>query len=220
MSGDAPLAIKFADDLRKAEPTNAFDKGGLAGSEGRGFIIYARYAPDRMLALPDPGPDRAAAQVLYHYGRGEALAGRGDAAGVRKELDAITQTTPQAQIAKAVLRGRAAMLSRDYAGAANAFDQASETQGQLFATQMDPPPWWYYIRRSVAAAKLEAGQYAAARDEAQASLSVWKNDPLALLVLSKAQAKLGDATAAKASLEEARRGWHGANLDSYPIAMI
>ena len=220
MSGDAPLAIKFADDLRKAEPATAFDKDGLAPSEGRGFVIYGRYAPDRMLALPDPGAERAAAQVLYPYGRGEALAGRGDVAGVRKEADAISQTTPQAQIAKAVLRGRAAMLSHDYPAAAKTFEEASAVQGQMFTTQMDPPPWWYLVRRSVAAAELGAGHYAQAKAEAEASLSVWKNDPLALLVLSRAENKLGDKRAARRSLEAARKGWRGAALDAFPAAMI
>jgi predicted Zn-dependent protease len=220
ISGDAALAVRFADDLRKAEPATSFDKDGLAASEGRGFIIYGRYAPDRMMALADPGKDRPAAQVMYHYARGEVMAGKGDAAGVRAEADAISQTTPQAQVAKAVLHGRAAMLGHDYSAAAKAFDQASDVQGQLFATQMDPPPWWYYVRRSVAAAKLEAGQYAAARDEAQASLTVWKNDPLALLVLSRAQAKLGDKVGAAKTLKLARAGWHGAPLVSFPAAMI
>ena len=219
MSGDGPLAIRFADNLRAATPAASFAKDGLSGSEGRGFVIYGRYAPDRMLTLADPGKERPAAQALFHYARGEALAGKGDAAGVKAEAEAITQTTPQATIAKAVLAGRAAMLSKDYGTAAKAFVEASETQGQMFASQMDPPPWWYLVRRSVAAAKLQAGQYAAAKHEAEASLAAWPGDPLALLVLSRAEAKLGKTSDAKAHLMQARKGWHG-DLAKVKVEMI
>jgi tetratricopeptide (TPR) repeat protein len=220
MSGDAPLALRFADDLRKAEPAASFARDGLAPSEGRGFVIYGRDAPDRMLAMTDPGNERPAAQVLYHYGRGEALAAKGDVAGVRKEAAAIKISTPQSNVAKSVLDGRAAMLGKDYAAAAKAFESASMLQGETFSTQMDPPPWWYLVRRSVAAAELGAGHYAQAKAEAEASLSVWKNDPLALLVLSRAEDKLGDKAAAKENLEAARKGWRGPSLEAFPVAMI
>jgi hypothetical protein len=114
MSGDGPLAVKFADNLRAAFPAASFANGGLAPSEGRGYVIYGRFAPDRMMTMADPGADRAPAQVLYHYGRGEALAGKHDEAGVRREEAAITGTTPQATIARAVLTGRADMLAGDF----------------------------------------------------------------------------------------------------------
>lgn len=219
MSGDAVLAVRFADDLRAAYPASSFANGGLAGSEGRGYVIYGRYAPERMLAMSDPGADRAAAQVLFHYGRGEALAGKGDAAGVRREVEAITQTTPQALIAKAVLTGRADMLTGDYQGAIKAYSEACDTQGQLFATQMDPPPWWYFVRRSVAAAELKAGHYAKARSAAEASLTAWPQDALALLVMSRAEAKLNQGSNARAHLAQARKAWRG-DLSKVSIDLI
>jgi len=63
---------------------------------------------------------------------------------------------------------------------------------------MDPPAWWYPVRRSAAAAWLQAGQFQAAADAAQKSLATWPADPLALLVLSQANDGLGHH-------EEARR---------------
>ncbi len=220
MSGDGPLAIKFADNLRAAFPAASFANGGLAPSEGRGYVIYGRFAPDRMMTMADPGADRAPAQVLYHYGRGEALAGKHDEAGVRREEAAITGTTPQATIARAVLTGRADMLAGDFGGAVNAFSVASETQGQMFSAQMDPPPWWYYVRRSVAAARLKAGAYAEARSEAQASLAVWPDDALALVVLARAEDKLGDKAGARRDLDEARKAWHGGNVETVSLDLI
>jgi tetratricopeptide (TPR) repeat protein len=220
MSGDGTLAVRFADDLKPAFPASSFADGGLAPSEGRGYVAYGRYAPERMLTMPAPGADRAPAQVMYHYGRGEALTERGDVAGVRREAEAITGTSPQAEIARAVLAGRAAMLTKDYAAAAKAFSEASEVQGQMFSNQMDPPPWWYFVRRSVAAAKLASRDYKQARNEAQASLAVWPNDPLALLVLARAEARLGDRIAAKRDLVLARKAWHGRNIEAVPVDLI
>ena len=219
MAGDAPLAVRFADDLRAAYPASSFANGGLAASEGRGYVIYGRFAADRMLSMSDPGADRAAAQVLFHYGRGEALAGRHDIAGVRAEAELITQTTPQALIAKAVLTGRADMLAGDYQGAIKAYSDACDTQGQLFATMMDPPPWWYFVRRSVAAAELKAGHYAKAREAAEASLTAWPQDALALLVMSRAEAKLNQTANAHAHLNQARRAWRG-DLNKVSIDLI
>jgi hypothetical protein len=85
---------------------------------------------------------------------------------------------------------------------------------------MDPPPWWYYVRRSVAAARLKAGAYAEARSEAQASLAVWPDDALALLVLSRAEDKLGDKAGARRDLDEARKAWHGGNVETVSLDLV
>jgi hypothetical protein len=85
---------------------------------------------------------------------------------------------------------------------------------------MDPPPWWYYVRRSVAAARLKAGAYAEAKSAAQASLAVWPDDALALLVLARAEDKLGDKADARRDLVDARKAWHGGDVETVPLDLI
>ena len=83
------------------------------------------------------------------------------------------------------------MLAGNPQKAARVFDKAARQQEKAFADSFDPPPWWYPIRRSVAAAKLKAGDAKAAQAEAEASLTGWPDDPLALLVLSESRARPG-----------------------------
>jgi predicted Zn-dependent protease len=85
-----------------------------------------------------------------------------------------------------------------------------------FAKNFDPPPWWYPVRRSLAAAHLQAGDYAAAAKEANASLADWPHDGLALRVLGQAEAKQGRAAAARTHAAQARRDWRG-DLSKVPV---
>jgi hypothetical protein len=136
-------------------------------------------------------------KVYLHYARGEAYAAKSDAAGVRREAQAISalplsgaalggggdrQASGLGAIAADVLTGRAALIDHDPAKAAEAFARAAQRQetSYPFAESFDPPPWWYPVRRSLAYADLAAGKPADAVREAKASLVDWPNDALAL----------------------------------------
>ena len=125
-----------------------------------------------------------------------------------------------ATIAQEVLIGRAALLSGHPADAAPHFAKAATLQEAAFpfAKNFDPPPWWYPVRRSLAAAHLQAGDYAAAAKEAQASLVDWPRDALALRVLGEAEAKQGQASNARTHSQQAAREWRG-DLAKVPIAL-
>ena len=149
----------------------------------------ARFAePAEVLALPQPKLPTLV--VAWHYARGEALARRGNAVGVRAEAAAIKAGTGklsdedgsrQAQqltmIARNVLMGRAAMLEKRPADAAVSFEQAAEVQeGQGFSMLTDPPGWYYPVRRDLAEALLATGDRAAAKREAEAALAYRAKD--------------------------------------------
>jgi predicted Zn-dependent protease len=239
MSGDARLALKYADHAQVAFPA-AFDgkpitaPAGLANSQtaidrrstadARALVAYARFAPRKALVLADRADDPPLVRLYRHYARGEAFAARGDAAAVRREAEAIRSAggpnADLAAIAVDVLTGRAALLDHDPATAAQAFVRAAERQERVFpaASAFDPPPWWYPVRRSLAYADLLAGKPADAAREAKASLAAWPRDALALRVLAEAEARLGDPAAATRHREEARRAWRG-DLARMPIAL-
>lgn len=198
MSGDRALALKFADHLHRAFPAKDFAKDGISDDEGRRFIIYARYEPQRMLSLQEPASDSPDTRSFYHYARGEAFAALGDAKSVATEIEKISGDGRTMKIARAVLAGRLAMLQHRFGDAAQAFEQAVAEQDGYSPHAWDPPPWWYPVRRSAAAAWLQGGQFAKAAGAAQKSLVAWPYDPLALLILSRANDGLGQR-------EEARR---------------
>ena len=209
MSGDRVLALKFADHLHRAFPQKDFAKDGMSEDEARRFIIYARYEPRRMLALPEPveeGPDTSS---FYHYARGEAFAALGDAKSLAGEVEKIKGDGRTMKIARSVLTGRLAMLQHRYTDAARAFEQAAAEQDGYSPHAWDPPPWWYPVRRSAAAAWLADGQFAKAAEDVQKSLVAWPMDPLALLVLSKAEDGLGDHQAARRYDAQAIGLWMG-----------
>lgn len=227
MAGDGELAVKYADHAPKAFP-DSFPAERRMGITARAYAALGRYAPDRALAIPEPAKDAALLQVMRRYARGEAFAARGDLAALRAERRALAALKPPkgqggtaalAALAGQVLEGRALMLEGRPAKAAKAFDKAARSQERLFAGAFDPPPWWYPIRRSVAAAQLQAGDAAAAEASAKASLAHWPDDALALRTLAEAERRQGRAEAAAEHLAQARRLWRG-ELEATPVRMI
>ena len=182
-----------------------------------------------VLALAEP--DHAIDKAMRHYARGEALVRRGDAAAVRAEAAGIAaiRTGTQApalgrggamlaEVAQHVLEGRAAMLDGRHDAAETAYRRAMDAQLRARFGN-DPPLFWYSVRRSVAAARLARGDHRGARNQLEASLRRWPNDPLALYLLAQAQRGAGDEEAAAAALERARAGWAG-DVTQVPLARI
>jgi tetratricopeptide (TPR) repeat protein len=219
MSGDRRLALKFADHLHRAFTEPAFHKDGMSVAEGQRFVIYARYDPQHMLLLPEPSVDNPLTQSLYHYARGEAFFELGDAAGLAAEAKKVSGDDPTLKIAREVLAGRLAMLQRRFGEAAEAFERAAAGQDALLPATIDPPTWWYPIHRSVAAAWLQGGQFALAAEAARKSLAAWPADPLALLVLSKANDGLGHHEDARRYDAQAIGLWMG-DISKVNVATI
>jgi tetratricopeptide (TPR) repeat protein len=219
MSGDRTLALKFADHVHKAYPRWGNAKDGLSDVEGQRFVIYARYDPASMLLQPEPSSENPQTRSLYHYARGEAFAALHDAAGLSREIPQVTGDGPVVTVAKGVLAGRLAMLEGHFADAARAFESTAAQQDTILASSMDPPSWWYPIRRSAAAALLLDGQFASAADMAQASLAGWPADPLALLVLSRAEDRLGRTADARHAEAAAIGNWEG-DIAKVDIAVL
>ncbi len=210
MSGDADLALKYADHVSKVYPETG-DKQRFDPTP-RTYVALARYAPDKMLALPVSSRTDDEFVAYRAYGRGEALLQKGDAAGARIELGKLRKVSgkdPEGGVAVAVLEGRLAMAEGNTRAAASAFKKGAELQEKEFGDWMDPPTWWYPVRRSLAAASLKAGDFAKAEAEATASLKGWKHDALALWVLGNAQIGQGKTADGESSLAEARKLWRG-----------
>lgn len=182
-----------------------------------------------VLAMPEPTNVLDKAQ--YRYARGEALARRGDAAGVRAEAAAIAALRSGAdspglgrrggklvEVFQYVLEGRAAMLANDAPAAMTAYRKAMDVQ-LTGGFGMDPPLFWYSVRRSLAAATLASGDARSAQAQIYASLRRWPNDALALYVLSQADRAAGDAASADRNLARARALWAG-DVTQMPLARI
>ena len=225
MSGDGPAALAQAratfDHAAGEKTIGSFDLFVV----GTAYFAEGRYAQaEDVLALPEPAAERGYLRAMWRYARGEALARKGDAAGVRRELAAIETPTvdikalgsygPQMKgmvaVARLVLNGRAAMIEAKPADAARAFSSAAQIEDRVLGRLSDPPGWWYPVRRSYAAALLEQGKADEAAAQARQALRTWPADPVTLAILAQAEPKLGDGKAADLHLAQARRNWHGA----------
>ncbi|TFI59853.1 hypothetical protein E2493_03220 [Sphingomonas parva] len=195
-AGDAKTALALGRPLVERSQSRDDASSFSQVIAASGYFALARFAdPEEVLKLPKPRlPVLAAA---WHYARGEALARRGDAAGVKVEAEAIVgpagaydegakQGQQLAFIARRVLDGRAAMLENRPADAATAFRQAAEIQeSEGFSLITDPPAWYYPVRSDLAAALLAAGERSAARKEAEAALAYRIKDPATLALLKR-----------------------------------
>lgn len=212
LSGDAPLAMKFAREMQANYPPTRM-------VFVRAYLAFGRVLPvSKVLGLAAPKQPLAAA--FYHNARGEALARKGDALGVLAEAQGIgdlqhaadfgkqdPRVVAMLEVPRLELVGRAAMLRRDWPAAINAYRAAA-----VFAEDNDPfadPPLWPWSpRRSLAEALLKNGDAAAARTEAEAALKTRPNDGVTLHVLADAAARLGNPDAARIRIA-AKRAWKG-----------
>ncbi len=212
MAGEARAALTIADRFAGL-PADKLESPWMQLIAGSAWFARGRYDdPDKVLALAAPDAKHAFLGAMRHYGRGEALARKGDAVGVRAEALAIKPAgdkllAAQASIAREVLLGRAAMIEGRYAVAGQHFRKAAERQEKVFGDGGDPPVWWYPVRRSLAAALLADGQAAPALGQARAVLAKWPDDPLAMSVAGRAEALLGQEGFAARDAAAARAGW-------------
>ncbi|RYD53829.1 MAG: hypothetical protein EOP60_09445, partial [Sphingomonadales bacterium] len=162
MSGDGEIGLKLALPMiemaaNAKEPAGNFMQAVL----GEAYIAVARFGtPEQMLAIADPGDKSAVAQALWRYARGEALARKGDFAGVRREArqvpgkianDKSGMATALLAISRNVLDGRVAMLEGKPTKAVAFFTAAAAIEeAKPLSNYSDPPLWWYPVRRDVA----------------------------------------------------------------------
>lgn len=224
MSGDAAAALVQSRDAlaygASAKALTPWDHTVI----GTAYFAQGRFAaPAQVLALPDPAAQGGYIRAMWRYARGEAYARLGDAAGVRREAALISLSpadlkvfgpmasgaTAMADVARNVLDGRAAMLEDKPLVAAAAYRRAAEIQESRLGMMTDPPVWWFPVRRSYAAALLQAGKADEAATQARKVLAKWRQDPVTLAVLAQAERKLGDGKAADLHLAQSRAGWHG-----------
>lgn len=196
-SGDGKTALALGRPLVERSQTRQQAGAFSQLIAANGYFALAMFAePAEVLALPEP--KLPILVVAWHYARGEAMARRGNASGVRTEAAAIAALTGdipddgsrEAQqltfIARNVLAGRAAMMERRPRDAVIAFKQAAEIQeSTTFSSVSDPPAWYYPVRRDLAQAMLAAGDKASAVREARAALAYRVKDPGTLALLKR-----------------------------------
>ena len=200
MAGDGETALWLGRPLVE-KATKEIKSGAFAQSlGGSGYVALALFA-DPIEVLKVMPPRLPYLLGMWRYARAEARARQGDIRSLRAEAAAIVIPASEKKsdgswhggqtlrIAKAVLEGRALLLEGKPVLAAEAFKRGAELQEQRYYSRAaDPPLWWFPVRRSLAEAKLAAGDPAAARTEAEATLMIRPKDPGAVALLARLEA--------------------------------
>ena len=225
MAGDGQTVIAAAEKLGKLIPDEAAQ--GIAMVQpvkAAPYFAHAQFsAPETILALPDPGAAIPYVKAMWLYARGVALAARRDFAGATaaaNEIETLDRTADfkllkesnipaqeVLRIARTLVMARVAQAKGDYRAAITNFRQAAELQDALPYTE---PPYWYYpIRQSLAAALLQAGRYADAKQQFELALRRAPSNGWSYYGLAELHKARGETSSARKAEADLARTWTG-----------
>ncbi|HEY0930695.1 MAG TPA: tetratricopeptide repeat protein [Gemmatimonas sp.] len=229
MQGQSKVAIeagrKLADNVSLAQidqfPTVEFFKTIPLLS----LVQFARW--DEILAEPQPRTDLGYSNAIWHYARGVALANKGDLAGAKNELTALTPLKANAkvmvldgndypaskllQIAEDLLQGEIALAGGNSRTAITEFTAAVAGQDALPYTE---PPFWYYpTRQSLGAALLKAGQAKEAQAVYEKDLQQYPHNGWSTFGLAQALEAQGKSADAATQREHFKTMWQFADVE-------
>jgi tetratricopeptide (TPR) repeat protein len=176
MSGQSALAIASARKVAAAVPVAALkDAPPLQGFLVVPYHALVRFSKwDEMLAEPAPAYESLFTRGVWHYARGQALAGKGRLDEAEKELAALqaivkdpalpalpssaSLNTPDTilRVAPEVLAGTISAKGKDFDRALLHLDRAVRLEDALIYTE--PADWPSPVRQTLGAVLLEAGR--------------------------------------------------------------
>ncbi len=175
---------------------------------------------DEILKEPEPPADEPYSRAIRHFARGFALAAKGDAAGAKSELDAMTKAAADPSLKKlkmgenqldretaigvAMLEGELARKAGKLDKAVAAFEMAIAIEDGLFYSE--PPDWMIPPRQYLGAALLEAKRAADAEAVYREDLKRHRGNGWSLFGLEqslRAQNKTAAADGEKARFADA-----------------
>jgi tetratricopeptide (TPR) repeat protein len=225
MGGDGPTALDAATKLDAAVPDAVVAQFAvLEPIKAAPYLAHALFsAPEAILALKAPPKEQVLVSALAHYARALGFAAKKDAAGARREIDAIAAIEQKAdfkpyadwavpgkeivQTARLVATARLADALGDLAGAARAYEEAVAIEDAL--AYMEPPYWYYPVRQSLGSVYLRQGRLDAAETALRDSLARVRGNGWALAGLAEVYKRKGDAKAEASARRAYTRAWLG-----------
>jgi len=191
------------------------------------IVALARFGRwDDVLRHPAPPEEWRYTRGIWHYARGLAFNGQGDAAGARRELgelEKILQSVPAErtvafffrarnllQLAANVLAGEIAARAGDVATAERLLRAAIAEQDTHWFTE--PPPWYFPVRQALAAVLLDAGRAADAEKVYREDLAQNPDNGWSLFGLAKSLRAQGQGAEAARVEQRLRAAWSQADV--------
>ena len=212
MEGQRGLTLATADRLRERVPVEvARQMGAIQAYLPVRMFTFARFGMwDEALAEPPEAEGLPYAAAMWHYGRGLALAAKGDVESARAELAALEATRDSDEFDLVVLRR--AEISRNLVDiAANLVRAGIEKQLgnterevellreavdiQLTLPYSEPPFWHFPVRQALGTALIRNGDLQAAQEVFAADLVEFPENGWSLHGLREALAGDGEPVA-------------------------
>jgi tetratricopeptide (TPR) repeat protein len=191
------------------------------------IVALARFGRwDEVLAYPAPPPEWSYTRGVWHYARGLAFNGKGqagEAATELKELEGILQAVPPErtvafffraknvlQLASNVLAGEMAAKTGDTATAERLLRAAVAEQDTHWFTE--PPPWYFPVRQSLGAVLLQSGRPADAEAVYREDLRRNPGNGWSLFGLAQSLRAQGKTAEAARAEDAFRKAWSRADV--------
>jgi tetratricopeptide (TPR) repeat protein len=227
MAGQYARARRTATKLAAVVTPGVEQMPMLEGFLPQQYYVMLRFAKwDDVLAAPAPPSQLALTTTMWHYARGVALAGKGDAAGARTAQQAFADAAAKIPgetpvgvlntagqmfaVARPLLAGRIAAAEGNHAAAVDHYKAAVDAEDLLVYDE--PPTWYYPVRETLGAALIAAGRPADAEQIFRADLKYNPKNGRSLFGLWKAIEAQGRTADAARAAAEYRRVWSVADV--------
>jgi tetratricopeptide (TPR) repeat protein len=226
MDGDYAEAKKAAESLAQHVGPHVREMPPLEGFMTIPMAVEVRFHRwDDVLSVPMPDSSMKVSTVFWHFARGMALAGKGDAGQAQAEYkivaeaekatpaDAIfsmpfnNKTKDILKIAENVLGAQIAVAQRDNANAAAMLREAVSVQDSL--KYGEPPDWFFPVRESLGGVLLMSGDAKGAEQVFRDDLARNPRNPRSLFGLHqalKAQDRANDSWYVEKQFRDAWKG--------------
>jgi tetratricopeptide (TPR) repeat protein len=230
MIGRSQQAIGAAEKIASLAPEEMLRVPGMTFLQHhltRHLQLKVRFGRwDDILAVSAPAEDLPHARAMWHYGRGRALAARGDAQSAAAELARVKSAAEDPGLAEqplefnssgAILGIAAEVLAGHIAAARQQYDQAivhlrEAARHEDELVYGEPPEWTIPVRQELGAVLLQAGRDAEAEQAYREDLRRFPENGWSLHGLARALRAQGRASEANSVMERFRRMWDSADV--------
>ena len=227
MEGRSAETIRAAREFAAAAPPEMIkEMPDMETAPVAPFVSLVRFGRwDEVLAYPAPPREWSYTVGVWHYARGIAFNGKGQAAEARRELaelETLLQSVPpertiafffrarnMLQLAANLLAGETAAKAGDLATAERLLRAAVAEQDTHWFTE--PPPWYFPVRQALGAVLLQAGRAREAEQVYRDDLA--RNPGNGWSLYGLAQSLRAQGNAAEAARVEAQFGKAWAQAD-------
>ena len=235
MEGKAAYAIQSADETVNSVPSAYLSTGDAFGNYAQYIhmtpaLVYIRFGKwNELLAMPAPDKGHVYSTILYHFGRGMALARQGKIKEAKQELEVLVALKSEpsltlrmppfspvldgAIVAENLLKGSIALAERKFDESIAAFKNAVAAEDNIVYNE--PRDWMLNPKHYLGNAYLKAEKFSEAKDIFERDLRTNNENGWALFGLYQVLMSQGRKNDAEKMLARFKKSFSKADIQLY-----